>query len=225
MERAIAEYQAHEHMRDYAIGLRGAIAWRRGDHEAGKRKLDEAIAALEKYDRMIDAIGLLYELRDLHQSRGETAKSVTVMGRALDLLCECGAEHGVEEVERRLRTVNAPGLTRLALERHFPSWLVADVLSGKMNRPSPKRQVITVLFSDIRDYTPMTAGLSPEEVVELLNEWFTEATRTIRRHGGVVDKFIGDAVMALFGVPESHEDDDAGAAVLAALEMRRRSRP
>lgn len=220
MERAIFQNGSHMDMRDFSLGLRGAVAWRRGDYDEGKLKLDEAIGSLEKADRMIDAIDLLYELRDLHQSRGETAKSVTAMGRALDLLCECGAEHGVEEVERWLRTVDAPGLTRLALERHFPSWLVEDVLSGKMNRPSPKRQVITVLFSDIRDYTPMTAGLTPEEVVELLNEWFTEATRAIRRHGGVVDKFIGDAVMALFGVPESHEDEDAAAAIRAALDMR-----
>ena len=69
------------------------------------------------------------------------------------------------------------------------------------------------------NYTTLSEGLDPEQVVELLNEWFTEATRAIRRHGGIVDKFIGDAIMAVFGVPEPR-DDDAANAVRAALEMR-----
>jgi adenylate cyclase len=76
-----------------------------------------------------------------------------------------------------------------------------------------------VLFSDIRDYTTLTEGLRPEEVVDILNEWFEEATRAIHKYGGVVDKFIGDAVMALFGIPEARPDAAADA-VRAALEMR-----
>ena len=65
----------------------------------------------------------------------------------------------------------------------------------------------------------LSEGLTPEQVVELLNEWFAEATRAIRRHGGVVDKFIGDAIMAVFGVP-GRRDDATADAVRAAIEMR-----
>ena len=164
-------------------------------------------------------VPFLYELRDLHQARGETARAVAVMTRTLDLLAECGSERGVADVEEWLRTVDAPGLTRLALERHVPGHLVEEILSGRMCRPRPKRQVVTVLFCDAMNYTTLSEGLDPEQVVELLNEWFTAATRAIRRHGGIVDKFIGDAIMAVFGVPEPR-DDDAADAVRAALEMR-----
>jgi adenylate cyclase len=134
-------------------------------------------------------------------------------------MSECGSERGVEDVETWLRTVDTPKLMRLALERHFPEHLVDEILRGGMRRPRSARQEVAVLFSDIRGYTAMTEGLGPEEVVEVLNEWFTEATRAIRKHGGVVDKFIGDAVMALFGVPEPRPDAAADA-VRAALEMR-----
>jgi adenylate cyclase len=56
--------------------------------------------------------------------------------------------------------------------------------------------------------------------LELLNEWFSEATQAIQRHGGMVDKFIGDAVMTLFGVPEPSHQSGASA-VQAALDMRK----
>ena len=60
------------------------------------------------------------------------------MTRALDLLAECGSERGVADVEDWLRTVDAPGLTRLALQRHIPGYLVEEVLSGRMRRPTSK---------------------------------------------------------------------------------------
>jgi class 3 adenylate cyclase len=204
---------------DILTGIRGAIAWRRGDPDLGQRLLDQTIAALERRQQPLDVVPFLYELRDLYKGRGDTAQAVAVMTRALDLLAECGSERGVADVEEWLRTVDAPGLTRLALERHVPGYLVEEVLRGGMSRPKPKRQVVTVLFCDARNYTTLSEGLEPEQVVELLNEWFTAATRAIRHHGGVIDKFIGDAIMAVFGVPEPR-DDDAARAVKAALEMR-----
>ncbi len=135
------------------------------------------------------------------------------------MLSECGSERGVQDVEDWLRTVDAPKLMSLALEQHFPPWLVEGILGGHLRRPPSRKQEVAVLFSDVRDYTTLTEGLGAESIVALLNEWFAEATRAIRRHGGVVDKFIGDAVMALFGVPEPH-GDAASQAVRAALAMR-----
>ena len=195
------------------------IAGRRGEFAEAERLLDQAVEAFRQADAALDTIPWLYELRDLHQARGSRAKAVVVMARALDLMSQCGSERGVEDVEEWLRTVDTPKLTRLALERHFPEYLVQELLDGRMGKPRSTRQEVAVLFSDIRDYTTMTEGLGPEEVVEILNEWFTEATRAIRKHGGVVDKFIGDAIMALFGIPEPRPDAAADA-VRAALEMR-----
>jgi class 3 adenylate cyclase len=200
-------------------GLRGAIAWRRGDLIGGERQLTEAIEARRQQYGDLDTVSLLYELRDLLQHQGRTPDAVKVMARALDLLSECGSERGVRDVEAWLRTVHAPALVRLVLERHFPDYLVENIISGNLGEQPSKRQVVTVLFADIRSYTTLSEGLDPEAVVEMLNEWFGEVTRAVRQHGGVVDKFIGDGVMILFGVPESR-DDAAADAVRAALAMR-----
>lgn len=77
----------------------------------------------------------------------------------------------------------------------------------------------TVLFSDIRDFTPLSETLSPQELVAFLNDYFSFVTEPIARHHGVVNKFIGDAVMAIFA-PHFGSNDHAGDALAAALEMR-----
>lgn len=82
-----------------------------------------------------------------------------------------------------------------------------------------KRKEMTVFFSDIRGFTDFSEGRTPEEVVSMLNEYFEVMVHIINQRGGVVDKFIGDAIMAVWGVPHQ-TPDDANNAVLASLEMR-----
>ncbi len=81
------------------------------------------------------------------------------------------------------------------------------------------KQVVTVLFSDIRSFTTMSEELPAEAIVEQLNEYFQTWTEIIFKHDGMVDKFIGDAVMAIFGAPVVHPDDPIRA-VRATLEMK-----
>jgi class 3 adenylate cyclase len=81
------------------------------------------------------------------------------------------------------------------------------------------RKTVTVLFADVADSTGLGERLDAELVRRLLSRWFAEARVIIERHGGTVEKFIGDAVMAVFGVPQTHEDD-ALRAVRAADELR-----
>jgi class 3 adenylate cyclase/tetratricopeptide (TPR) repeat protein len=83
------------------------------------------------------------------------------------------------------------------------------------------RKVVTVLFSDITGSTGIGRALDPESLQHLLSRYFAEMKVIVERHEGVVSKFIGDAVMAVFGLPRVHEDD-ALRAVRAAAEMRRR---
>jgi class 3 adenylate cyclase/ATP/maltotriose-dependent transcriptional regulator MalT len=84
---------------------------------------------------------------------------------------------------------------------------------------APIRKTVTVVFSDVKDYTALSERLDIEALEQLMNRYLGEMRRIVERHGGVVEKFIGDAVMALFGVPRLHEDDVVRAA-RAALEMR-----
>ena len=204
---------------DSLTGLRGGLAWRQGDAAQGERLLTQAIESLRQHDQPLDTIPLLYELRDLYQRQRQTVRAVKAMSQALELLSECGCEQGIDDAEEWLHQVDCPSLTRLALEQHLPDHVVEGILSGRLSRRVSHKQEVTVLFCDVRNYTTLSEGLPPEQVVELLNEWFTEATRAIRRHGGIVDKFIGDAVMALFGVPEPRADAAADA-VRGALDMR-----
>jgi class 3 adenylate cyclase/tetratricopeptide (TPR) repeat protein len=81
------------------------------------------------------------------------------------------------------------------------------------------RKTVTILFSDVAGSTAMGEKLDPESLREVMGRYFAVMSAAIERHGGTVEKFIGDAVMAVFGLPQAHEDD-ALRAVRAALDMR-----
>jgi class 3 adenylate cyclase/tetratricopeptide (TPR) repeat protein len=81
-----------------------------------------------------------------------------------------------------------------------------------------ERRLVSILFADLVGSTSLADGRDPEEVRDLLSRYFDAARETIERYGGLVEKFIGDAVMAVWGTPTAHEDD-AERAVRAALEL------
>ncbi len=93
-----------------------------------------------------------------------------------------------------------------------------EILSGKVALGGENKEAI-VFFSDIRNFTAWSEGMKPEEVVEMLNVYMTKMVRVIRFHGGVVDKYVGDAIMALWGVPH-YKGNEAVAAVKACITMR-----
>jgi class 3 adenylate cyclase len=82
-----------------------------------------------------------------------------------------------------------------------------------------ERKVVTILFTDLVGSTARAEGLDPEDVSATLSAYYTQLRAELERHGGTVEKFIGDAVMAVFGAPVAHEDD-AERAVRAALAIR-----
>jgi len=82
-----------------------------------------------------------------------------------------------------------------------------------------RRKEITVLFADIRNFTGMASGMGPEKVVSILNEFFTMITEIIFRYNGTLDKYMGDAVMAIYGAPVE-EENHAEKALETALEMQ-----
>lgn len=99
------------------------------------------------------------------------------------------------------------------------SSVAEDLINNDIGVGGQTKDVV-VFFSDIRGFTAFSEKRSPEEVVAMLNEYFAVMVKIINSHGGVVDKFIGDAIMAVWGAPKS-SDRDAHQAVRACLEMRR----
>lgn len=89
----------------------------------------------------------------------------------------------------------------------------------KISKKEAERRNVTVLFLDISGFTAMSEKLDPEEVREIMNDCFKELTSVIDKYEGTVDKFIGDAIMALFGAPVAHENDPERA-IRAAIEMQ-----
>ena len=95
-----------------------------------------------------------------------------------------------------------------------------EILSGRIPLDGELKEV-TVLFSDLRDFTPMVETTQPKEVVKIMNTYFKEMAEAIREHGGLVLQYIGDEIEAVFGAPVAIKDH-ARKAVRAGLEMRKR---
>ena len=106
-----------------------------------------------------------------------------------------------------------------------PQFKFCGKCGHRLEEPLPKenpippsdseRKHVTVLFTDMSGYTAMTEKLDPEEVKEIMGKIFGEISKVVAKYGGFIEKFIGDAVMALFGVPKSHEDDPVRAIKVA----------
>jgi len=94
---------------------------------------------------------------------------------------------------------------------------VAGVIASTVE-PVAERRLVTVLFADMVGFTPFAEERDAEEVRETLSLYFDLCTQVVQRYGGTIEKFIGDAVMAVWGTPVAHEDD-AERAVRAALEL------
>jgi class 3 adenylate cyclase len=135
------------------------------------------------------------------------------LGRAFDRMA-----HDLDASERRLVEETK---ARASLSRYLPADVVELVLAdpGRLALGGARRDV-TVVFADVVAFTRLSETLAPERAVALLNELFTIATEIVHRHGGIVDKFIGDCVMAVWGAPEARADDPVRA-VRAAHDLRR----
>ncbi|MGH7834375.1 MAG: adenylate/guanylate cyclase domain-containing protein, partial [Candidatus Binatia bacterium] len=118
----------------------------------------------------------------------------------------------IREQRERIRT-------RAFLNKYVSSDVADELLEDHEGLGlSGKRRHVTVLFSDLRGFTGISEQISPEQAVSLLAEYLSQVTQIIFKHGGTVDKFMGDGVMAIFGAPKSH-GDDALRAVKTGLEM------
>lgn len=109
-------------------------------------------------------------------------------------------------------------LVKEAFGKYVSNQVLDEILNGKVALGGEMKN-ITVLFSDIRDFTKLSSKMEPAKVVKFLNDYFSSMVDVVFKHGGSIDKFLGDGLMALFGAPISYHDS-ARRAVDAAIEMR-----
>jgi class 3 adenylate cyclase len=131
----------------------------------------------------------------------------------------------IRGMNRELETAN-DFLAQLSMKisRYLSPQIYKSIFSGQKDVTiHTERKKLTIFFSDIKDFTATTERLQPEQVTSLLNEYFTEMSNIALKHGGTIDKFVGDAILIFFGDPESKgEAEDAKACLHMAADMQHR---
>ena len=126
------------------------------------------------------------------------------------------------ELKQKVQTVSEE---RRIIKDMFARYMSQDVIATLMEAPDKiklggDKRNATVFFADIRGYTSFSEECEPEKIVEVLNEYFSVAVEHILKHKGYIDKFIGDCIMAVWGVPMEPAQDDAINAVSCALAIQ-----
>jgi adenylate cyclase len=140
------------------------------------------------------------------------------------LLKEIAQEEAGHEatLRSRLRLYEEKHLLRDTISRYVSPQMCEDILNNpSLLQLGGQRRRVTVLFADIKGFTAISEKMEPEKVVEMLNTFFTEMVELVFQHQGALDKFLGDALMADFGVPVEIPEA-ASQAVACALAMQRR---
>lgn len=168
--------------------------------------------------RTVGPIASLVELTRRYGKRELGAKNPVATGDELE---ELGA--AMETMARDISAGEAEIARRAAVEaglsRYLPREVAAAVAAGERSLDlRSERRKVAILFADVAGFTPFAERESPERVVAFLNELFGVVSEVVFRHGGMVDKYMGDCVMAVFGAPAGDGSGDPGDAALACAE-------
>lgn len=197
-----------------------------------KSIIDEAIEGVTRYIRYLTFISLLIGGLGAFSLTTLMVKPIKVLVDGTRAIRKGDFEQRLrsrrrDEVGELMKAFNemADGLKEREFIRNtFKKFVHKDIVDEILRdhtkiKVGGERKKVTVLFADIRKFTHISESSEPEEIVQLLNQYFTTAIDIIDRNDGIVDKFIGDSVMAVFGVPFPKRDDSLRA-VRTALMIR-----
>jgi adenylate cyclase len=143
---------------------------------------------------------------------------IPVLAPILAAILGAGARH----VQAAASQARERALLRNAFGGYVSPQVMSAILAGSVHPGlEGERRQVAILFSDIRDFTRRSEAMTPERLIDMLNQYFTEMTDVVHDNDGTVDKFIGDGLMAFFGAPQQLENP-AQRAVEAALQMLKR---
>jgi adenylate cyclase len=155
------------------------------------------------------------DIRRLPNAASDTGREVVSVNVTVLPLVGDGGHLGTMIV---MEDISGEKRVRTTMARYMDPALADQLVRGEDDILGGTSVEATVMFSDIRSFTSLAEELGPQATVTLLNDYFTIMVECIQQHGGMLDKFIGDAIMAAFGLPVAH-GDDADRAVQAAIAM------
>ena len=197
-----------------ALGLGAVLSW---SLIRPVRKVDAALARIAggDFDEQIDV-----------PNRDEFGRLTANLNRTSDRLAEL--YHDLTKLNDNLERTVEDQLGQIRRAEQLRRYLAPQVADAVLSGDAPvslvsTRRNLTILFANIRGFTSMSERVEPEELIDALNEYFAVMTDVVFRHGGTLDKYVGDGILAFFGDPIPFEDH-AERAVATALEMRSRLR-
>ena len=206
--RAIREVAAGRSAVDPTIAER--LSGRRDTAEQDRRILDMMSQGLG-YEQMAASLGTTQEAVD---------RDVTELFQRMAVQAEVGGAAAVDELKRLHAAVVRKEAAATAFRSFVPEQVAAKLQASGATELREELEV-TILFSDVRGYSTLAERLAPSEVAELVGNHLAAMSEVIIGEGGMVDQFVGDAIMAVFGAPESTEDH-AERAIRCALAMQGR---
>jgi class 3 adenylate cyclase/HAMP domain-containing protein len=173
------------------------------------RNVVDAMTNIIRTNDLSKRVDVLYD-----DETGRLAHTFNIMTDHLETSYKHIKSYALRAATARLREQK----TRTMFQKFVPNDVIEQFFANPEKMLVGDDRVVSILFSDIRDFTMISEMMQPDQLVETLNRYFTVMVDTIVEHHGIVDKYIGDAIMAIFGTPAKREDD-ARQSAYAALDM------
>jgi len=193
-----------------------------------RRHLGQVVAVSLLVTGTAAALGLLVAgavtLGLVRPVRRLLAGTKAVQGGALDTVVPITSGDEIGMLTQAFNGMVAELRVKQRIRETFGKYIDPRIVEGLIDRPAltapgGERRVMTVLFCDMKGFTTISEGLTPRGLLNVLNAYLTIMSEPIRKHDGIIDKYIGDAVMGYWGPPFTSDEDQAAFACLAALDQ------